>query len=220
MKNYRQGDLVLIQVDSIPKSFRVVQKMQDGCMELARHAAGQEYVLINGAVENLKINSPKKSTSAAILARALSLANDAMFTIGMQCRRLRSVEPEDKVFSLRWWADLQMLIGVLCRLRLAALAAGRAQGARVGKAIEAFEQAIPDLILMRDVAEHMDEYATDSGKRIHKTITRRMVQVGSWDGTTFSWIRNLDIDEARLAAQALFATLQKERDRLCKSSTN
>ena len=64
----------------------------------------------------------------------------------------------------------------------------------------------------------MDDYATDAGN--DKSIRRRMVQVGDWDGTTFSWIRSLNIDEARLAAQALFVALQKERDRICSASVN
>src|SRR6185503_12268591 len=48
-----------------------------------------------------------RPSDAAILERASSLASEAMWTFAMQIRRLRSKEPEDKEFSLRWWADLQ-----------------------------------------------------------------------------------------------------------------
>ena len=42
-------------------------------------------------------------TDAATIERALRFANIAMFTITLQRRRLRSVEPEDERFALRWW---------------------------------------------------------------------------------------------------------------------
>src|SRR5215208_3762906 len=53
----------------------------------------------------------------ATIARAASLANEAVSAIALQCRRLRSTEPEDAEFAMRWWADAQLLVVMLRRLR-------------------------------------------------------------------------------------------------------
>jgi hypothetical protein len=127
-----------------------------------------------------------KPSPAAIIERAYSLANEAMFTIAMQRRRLRSVEPEDGKFVFRWWADLQFMILALNRLRLAALVAGKARGVKIGAALKNYDAALPLLKSMRDVGEHIDVYAVDSSKRFNKDISRRQLQTGTWDGTTFS----------------------------------
>jgi hypothetical protein len=44
---------------------------------------------------------------------------------------------------------------------------------------------------MRDIGEHIDAYAIDHPKRhaktVAKTVVHRQLEVGWWDGTTFSW---------------------------------
>lgn len=55
-----------------------------------------------------------------MLERARSLANEATFTVALQRRRVRSKEPEDDAFVVRWWADRQLFIVALRRLRRAA----------------------------------------------------------------------------------------------------
>jgi hypothetical protein len=40
---------------------------------------------------------------------------------------------------------------------------------------------------MRNIGEHADEYAVDSPKRHVKTLGRKQLEVGSWDGQTFKW---------------------------------
>jgi len=151
-------------------------------------------------------------SAAATIDRAFNLANEAMFTIAMQCRRLRCVEPEDHDFILRWWADLQFLLIVLHRLRIAANVARKARGVSIDADIKKFDEALPHLKIMRDVGEHVDVYAVDSSKRHNKEVSRRAVQMGTWDGVTFSWLgRDLNIDTARAAAEALFFAVSKTR---------
>jgi hypothetical protein len=53
-----------------------------------------------------------------------------MFTVALQRRRIRSKEPEDDVFVMRWWADLQFYIVALRRLRRAAELASRVPSAK------------------------------------------------------------------------------------------
>jgi hypothetical protein len=101
------------------------------------------------------------------------------------------------------------------RLRLAALVAGKARGVKIGAALKNYDAALPFLKSMRDVREHIDVYAVDSSKRFNKDISRRRLQTGAWDGTTFSWAIGgaLNIDRAHEAAELLFAAVRNERQK-------
>jgi len=149
-------------------------------------------------------------SDAVIMERARSFANEAMFTVALQRRRIRSNEPEDNVFVTRWWADLQFFIVALRRLRREAELAGRVTMAKdsMAFALQNFDTALPQLSLLRNVGEHIDDYAVDSPKRRHKDVNRQALQVGSWDGTTYQWLgKSLKIDVAHDAAHTLFAAV-------------
>ena len=149
---------------------------------------------------------------AAILERAVSLATEAMHTVALQRRRVRSSEPEDEVFLLRYWADLQFLIVALRRLRRAAELAAKvpAAGVKINRAIATFDAALPMLQTMRNVGEHIDDYARDNKRRRDKEVTRYQLQVGEWDGTTHKWLdQSLNVDEAHAAALSLYSVVQK-----------
>lgn len=150
--------------------------------------------------------------AAAISERALSLVNEAMFTVDLQCRRVRGGEPEDEIFLLRWWADLQFLIVALRRMRRAATLGLKGLSETAGEieeAIRVFDQALPDLATMRNVGEHIDAYAVDEPKRHHKHVVRSQLQVGAFDGKTFRWLGGeLNVDEAQQAAERLYLRLR------------
>jgi hypothetical protein len=55
-------------------------------------------------------------------------------------------------------------------------------------ALVTFDRDVPMLLTMRNVGEHIGDYAVDHASRRHKQVNRRQQQVGSWDGTTFSWL--------------------------------
>lgn len=151
-----------------------------------------------------------RPSDAAILERARSLATEAISTVALQRRRLASAEPEDDVFVFRWWADLQFLIVALRRLRRTAQLAGRiptAAGA-TQTALQTFDTALPALAQMRNVGEHIDEYALDAPRRHHKDIDRRQLQVGSFDGVTYEWLGGaLNVDDALAAGEELCRAL-------------
>lgn len=160
-----------------------------------------------------------KPSAGAIVERAFSLANEAMFTVELQVRRLHSTEPEDDVFIFRPWADFRFLIVALVSLQNAARTFRKANGVSVDKALDAFDAALPNLRKLRDVAEHIDEYAVDSSKRFHKEIERRSIAVGGWDGRVFSWFGGaLDVDQALEAARALFIAIRDEKNRFASST--
>jgi hypothetical protein len=148
---------------------------------------------------------------AALLERAKSLSNQACFTIALQRRRLRSVEPEDDIFIFRWLADLQFLLVALRRLRRAAQLAANPTHLRpaIMAAIADFDAALPGLATMRNVGEHIDNYALNDPKRHHRNVKPGQLQVGSWDGTVFTWLgHQLDIDVAVAAGDKLFLAVK------------
>jgi hypothetical protein len=76
-------------------------------------------------------------------------------------------------------------------------------------ALAEFDAALPGLATMRNVGEHFDDYALYSPKRHHRNVTRGQLQVGSFDGTVFTWLgRQLDIDVALAAAEKLFSAVK------------
>lgn len=156
-------------------------------------------------------------SGAVILERAKSFCNEACFTVALQHRRLKTTEPEDRVFVFRWHADLQFLIVALRRLRRAAVLAADEPAVSISlrTAIAEFDRCLPDLAKMRNVGEHIDEYVHEGTKqsrdrRQHKEVRRGGLQSSSWDGTVFNWLGvELDIDIALKAAETLFAAVSE-----------
>ena len=60
---------------------------------------------------------------------------------------------------------------------------------------------------MRDVAEHIDDYAIDSGK--DRSISRKSLEVASSDGETWQWLGfEIDASKALSASIALFGAVK------------
>lgn len=96
--------------------------------------------------------------------RARRLGNLALWTVDLQRRRINSDVPEDNKFILRRWSDFDFLVVALIRLRRAAQLAAKVPQirAKMDAALKKFDVALPHLKKMRDVAEHIDDYALDS----------------------------------------------------------
>ena len=149
---------------------------------------------------------------ATIYERAKRLANMSLWTIDLQCRRLNSTEPEDTEFVFRKWADFDFLIVSLTRLRRAAqLAASVPQvSSPLSTALREFDMSLPYLRKMRNVAEHIDDYAKDIGR--NKSVRRQSLEVSlmSDDGPELEWLEgNLNAQTALFASQKLFAAIQE-----------
>lgn len=122
-------------------------------------------------------------------------------------RRLKSEEPEDAIFVLRWWADLQFLIVMLRRLRRSASIAAFVPP--IADALAEFDRSLPGLAQMRNVGEHIDAYAMNDPKRHHQDVDSSGLQVGSWGYPVYSWLgHNLNVDEAVKAADQLFIAVK------------
>jgi hypothetical protein len=153
--------------------------------------------------------APDIPSDNAILERALSLANEAVFTVELQRRRLRSQEPEDEHFVMRAWADAQLLIVMLRRLRRTAVLAMKVEDVKpqIKRALKQFDRTLPSLRTMRNVGEHIDEYAVDAGD--DKNISPEQLQTGSWGGSALHWLGlELDFDRAMNAAEELVEAMR------------
>jgi hypothetical protein len=151
-------------------------------------------------------------SAATTVERAHSLANEAIHMVALQRRRLQSEEPEDETSIFRRWADFQFLIVSLRRLRQAALLAARprASKAAIENAISEFDESLPGLRKMRNVGEHVDEYAVERGR--DRSVSRRALQVGAFDSTTLEWLgERLDTDDALAASERLYGAIKDAR---------
>lgn len=163
------------------------------------------------------LTSLAKPTGSATYERARRLANIALWSVHLQCRRLRSPEPEDAEFVFRRWADFDFLVIALTRLRRAArLAAGVPKlRSALDAAIEQFDSMLPGLKEWRDVAEHIDDYALDRGRK--QSVRRNWLEVSTMteDGPTLRWLGStLNAGEAVQASQRLFAAVKAGSRRL------
>jgi hypothetical protein len=160
-----------------------------------------------------------KPEDAAIYDRARRLANLAVWTVELQCRRIKTSEPEDGEFIFRRWADIHFLIVALTRLRRAAVLASKIETlkANISEAIHMFDDSLPNLKQMRDVAEHIDDYATNKGK--NKNVDRSSLEVFVHDSQAVHWLGfSLDIGGASNAASTLFGAIVNAKDRFVEQN--
>jgi hypothetical protein len=132
-----------------------------------------------------------------------------MWTVALQRRRLNSTEPEDKEFVFRTWADFQFLIVALNRLRRAARLAARlpALTSSVGVALSDFDADLPWLKTLRNIAEHIDDYAIERGR--NRNIDRRALEVSTTDGETWTWLDcEVNVKQAFEASARLFEAIK------------
>jgi len=85
-------------------------------------------------------------------------------------------------------------------------------------ALRTFDAALPHLKKMRDVAEHVDDYAVDDGK--DKSISRKSLEVASCDGETWHWLGfEMNAADAMSASVRLFKALKDCGPLISKSPT-
>ncbi|MBS0350723.1 MAG: hypothetical protein JSR33_05985 [Proteobacteria bacterium] len=71
-----------------------------------------------------------------------------------------------------------------------------------------FDTALPSIKTARNVIEHLDDYALDKGN--NKKISRKELEVDTWDGSNFGWLDiKLNVRNSQNAAEKLFGTIKK-----------
>jgi hypothetical protein len=174
----------------------------------------------------------KKRTKAAdlseagVVERAKSLANQWLWAVSLQHHRITSPRPQDAAFhpfgldSLNE-ADVHFLAIALRRLRTAASTLEHAPQVwnPVRDAIQAFDARLPWLKRLRDVFEHLEDYAVDSNLRKSDT-SRRELQVWSWGENGMRWLgHDVDWKEALLAAKDLYGAVRAANDSFASQRT-
>ena len=166
-------------------------------------------------------NPSRKINNGAIMERAFSYCNESIKTISLQCRRLKTSEPEDAQFLFRKWVDLRFLILSLDRLDRSVKLARKIQphDPKIDRALSKFDKSIPFLKKFRDTGEHFDAYSMDSGK--DPSIDRTQLQVGSWNGSVWEWLgETLDVVDAEKAAIELFISMRDIKNDFFKNNAN
>ncbi|HUY90031.1 MAG TPA: hypothetical protein VMV10_14945 [Pirellulales bacterium] len=160
-------------------------------------------------------------SDAAVVERAKSMANDWMFAVSLQNDRIVNPRPQDQPFhpfGIQGFneADVHFWAIALQRLRQIATTVESApqQWDPVRRAIETFDAKLPWLKRLRDVFEHLQDYAIDSNLR-HTPTSRRELQVWSGGEDGLNWL-GYDVDwrEAHLAAKDLYASVKAAYDSL------
>jgi hypothetical protein len=162
-----------------------------------------------------------------LLTRAARLANDNLTAIDLQIRRIRNPDETDDNWPFIVWLDFQFLVISLARIRRAANIAKAVHAVHdcVQDALTDFDREVPDVLTMRNVAEHIDEYSQDLPTRRQrradgvKLIGRRSLEVGSWSSDHFTWLGfTIKFDDALAAAVKLYCAIKESRTRLDSQS--
>lgn len=156
-------------------------------------------------------------TLAAVVKRTKSMANQWMWAVSLQHALITSPRPQDSEFhpfGVHGFneADAHFLAIALRRLRAAAATIEHApqQWDTVRPAIQSFDDRLPWLKRLRDVFEHLEDYAVDSNHRRSST-SRRGLQVWSGRETGLNWLGyDINWKEALDAARELYSAVNKE----------
>jgi hypothetical protein len=152
-------------------------------------------------------------TDEDILARALVFAEEGLQAAKLQLQRIREEPLTDEPFRLV--IDIQFFLIALRRLRRGAEIGEKWVGSHcqaIQEALRAFDQALPNLALFRDVGEHIEEYAVGAGNE--KSVRWRQVQETAWDGKTIKWLGlTMNADDAVQAGSDLVGALMDCRNR-------
>ena len=168
-----------------------------------------------------KLKKALDLSEAAVVERAKSLANRWMWAVSLQHDRINHPRPQDKDFhpfgidSFNE-ADVHFLAIALLRLRTIATTLEHAPQVwdSVDSAIKDFDDKLPWLKRLRDVFEHLEDYAVDSNSRRTKT-SRAELQVWRADENGMDWLGYyIDWNKAMLAAEDLYKALKKAYDSL------
>lgn len=172
---------------------------------------------------------PKKSadlSEAAIVERAKSMGVEWMWAVSLQYDRITRPRPQDKAFHQFGSddfveADVHFLVIALRRLRTVASTLEHApkQWDAVRDAIQKFDARLPWLKRLRDVFEHLEDYAVDSDRRRTRS-SRKELQVWVRGEKGLQWLGyDVNWHEAKLAAEDLYSAVINAYDSFASNRT-
>jgi hypothetical protein len=171
-------------------------------------------------------NSP--ITDHALVERMMTEGRTWTYAVHMQCRRVNEplVNPKDPGSQIyRQEIDIHFLLVALTRLRRAACLAAQVEGIKpqLDEHLRVFDEKVPPLMKLRNVAEHFDDYTKD---KVHckrdechcKKVRRHQLQ--TWymgkseaDGVVFSWLgESLSVNAADQAATTLYSSFERDAE--------
>lgn len=165
-------------------------------------------------------------TDVALIARAKSMAKQWILAISLQHDRITNPRPQDKVFhpfgaDYFHEADVHFLAIALQRLRKTVKTLEHVPQLREKARIagHSFDESLPWVKRLRDVFEHIEDYAVDSNKRHTKTTSRQDLQVWSADSNGMRWL-GYDIDWSKTldVAHDLHTMITSASDMLPRST--
>lgn len=166
------------------------------------------------------------ASDAARVERACSLGNKAAKAIDLQVRRIRLYfeNPLDDEFEAMIWADIPFLLNAVSWMRRAAVVARavpRCQDAMTA-AIQVYDTALSNYFVMRNVQEHLNDYALEVGGPGQKQrrpdgrpVGRRQLEVAACSPDEFRWLGYVaKYDDALTASAQLLQEIRSCRGRL------
>lgn len=150
-----------------------------------------------------------------LFEKAIRLATTILFSIELQYERMQTNGSKDiSIASQIKWIDFQFFIIALNRLEKVAclLKSIHIIKSKIKLAIKEFNKSIPDLKTIRNIIEHLEEYAKGSGN-LNKNgeeeiISRHGIENHSILGSKWSWLEyKIDIDISFEASKKLYSTI-------------
>jgi hypothetical protein len=167
----------------------------------------------------MKKTKDLKMSEGEVVERAMSLATEWMWAVSLQYDRIINPRPQDQAFHQFGVndfneADIHFFVIALRRLRQSATTIEQVpqQWDTIRRAIDEFDKRVPWLKHLRDVFEHLEDYAIDSNCR-KSTTSCREIQVWSASKHSLIWLGyNVDYQEAHLAAKELYKAILSARN--------
>lgn len=147
----------------------------------------------------------EKEKIVSVYEDARSESNVAVWAIHLQVQRLLSEKREIEDFVFQPVVDFHFLVTALNRLRK--MAGLVSKYANISKAIKQFDEALPDLIKIRNVLEHLDEYRLGEGRNKKvKVSALRTIVLGN---DKIEWLDyEIEVDQAIRASVLLFQAIK------------
>ncbi len=143
----------------------------------------------------------------AIYEDARNMANIAVWGVELQIQRLRQTENEIKEFVMQPVIDFHFLVTALSRLRVSADLVSRICDLTIE--VEKFDRSLPDLRVIRNILEHIDDYRV--GKGHNKNVPKDSFQSILFGNDSIRWVGyEINLETAVKSSSELFMAIKSK----------